>query len=693
MDSHQIDVRNLDNLFIPYNETVKPYLTAPHFTAGNDLMTNQSGTLRPRPGFLAMPDTSVYSVAGRIDRLITYETMDNPSHVYLVASVYFSGSSVWKAYYLKLDGSLGGAAVIGTWTSLGTSYGLAASTRVHEFQVARGNCYIKSFPVVGTDKYGSVVFNGASGNIQIDRWGIASPTQPARVTASGGWNAATNPVTVLYGWYYTYAWKSRTGNYSTRAPIESDPTHTLSTTGAFTNKKPTVTLRGNADTTSIPLVGVWRTTDGGGTFYWLEDVSNPGDSDFTYEDHHRVLTNTNDPQTDLQLDTTNIAPTLVSNMPPPPVDETHITGTDAIQPSINIAYWARRMWYGIHRVYYSGQEEISNGIPEECFPNPNGLPGLGNFYQFRNAPRLLQAAKNGLYCVTSEEIQRFTGQDLTNIRPDFVDNIGAFPGQTEAITTFQDSIFFVTRDNHIAMVTSNNPAVILSPPIAASLKTAINGVSTGNLNITMDIYNRDGNLWLIVNCARYDVIGSTRQFVFDINNNIWFTPWTAHISAIHYGLWKNSTTAPEFLATVWDGTNSSLVYMNQGAAADVDSNSFVPSFTLNMMTEPTGDHVNILRMPVHASTLEYVVFTGDLLSAGATEFLNLTYRLDSVNDSFSSSVTPVDPPYSNSTTRTVVMRWFPIQKSAYWFQIQVTFPSILGHIHNIGLAFQPESGA
>ena len=174
-------------------------------------------------------------------------------------------------------------------------------------------------------------------------------------------------------WQYTYCYKSITGQYSNTVAEEQNPDFNQSQTFAFADLCPKMTVEGHSDTTNIPSIVIFRTTNGGGTYYEVETISNTGAGSITYEDKHYASgassTTYSDPYPDGKLDTTKVAPTLVSNSPPPTVNEPLVTGTDT--PTLafgKMAVFQNRHWLVVgNRLYASGGEETTLGNPDESF--------------------------------------------------------------------------------------------------------------------------------------------------------------------------------------------------------------------------------------------------------------------------------------------------------------------------------------
>jgi hypothetical protein len=651
------------------------------------------GKLKVAPG-LTQTGMDTWSVAGdgfgRIDRLVIYETLETPVKIYLVASIF--KSSTWGCYYARFQTNSSG---ITDWTQVSTLRDVQNSTRPHELGVARGLCFIKAFPNSGGDKYGSIIFDGSGGSPSSSTWGIPHPTVAARIVSSGSWSASTNPVTVLIGWNYVYCWKDNYGQYSCRSLLETDPSVNPSNTGPFTNKKPQVVVQGNADTTNFPKIGIFRTLDGGGTFCFVEDITNTGAGNITYTDQHRVSSNTNDPMSDAQLDTRNIAPGPTTNLPPPPVGLGNTAGTTQVDPSTPMAYFARRWWYAIgNRIYFSGSEEITNGVPEESWPNVNGITGAdpvgpGNWYIVKGQPRTLISGKNTLYITTSDEVLDLRGQDKTNFYLDsLVSDLAGAAGFPRAITQFRDGMFMLSQDLQIYGVIYGSDPVNISVPLGTSIAAAIG--TSGNTDVFMEVFNQQGNMWLIVSVVDKSNSANDKQFIYDINRTIWFTPWTKQMSAMASGRFIENDQNTYLVVATWDGTTGGIATLDLGAFIDMGV-GYEFDCTTNLFNIPAGNHVNQINRPAEHPMLSYLItertrFTGD-------QEPSILYRLDEFSGALTTA-TPQDPLYVPQHT-SWSLKWYPIQQVTQRVQMKIMQnPSAYSfEMQNIGFVFQPTAGA
>ncbi len=676
-DSNQLDVRWLDDLRLPFDKLTKELDEKPRIVDGQNTWVTLGGKLAKRPG---TSDTGLtaFTLTKRPDRLVIYETLENPPKVYLLASVYNSTTTQWEMWYLRLD------ATTPAWTIMGTLRDLDNSTRAHEIVCARGLAYIKGYPGGTDDKYGSVVFDGSGATPTLRLWGLVAPTVAARRTDPAGWAASIDPVTVNFGWQYVYAWKSSTGHYSCRSPLETAPGY-YSTTGAFTNKKPMINVQGHADTTNIPYIGIFRTTDGGGTFYFVEDIANTGAGSIAYTDNHRESGNTNNPKTDMQLDTSNIAPSQTSNLPPPPVRHGKTTGTDNVDVSSNMVYYAGRVWYFIgNRLYFSGREEILNGIPEESFPNPNGV--RGNYFIVQGQGRLLHATQKGIIAITDNEVLAVLGEDRTNLRiVRLHSGMGTALNQPRAITSYRDFVFFLSDDYQIMALPPDGAPTPISAPLGDTITSRVGA----NMEVVLTTHAFNGNVWLLVLLTHKTTSTSTILLIYDINQNLWSTPWTIPATAVVSGRYRETDNNKKLVFfSAYTGTFY-LAFLDTAVSTDLGG-SYVVDGTFNLFAVPAGNHINERRKWAATPQIAYLV-TERTKFASDTE-PTVEYRLDEFSGTMTTGVAK-DPPFSTQHSSYIV-KYYPIEKAVQRVQLKFSKTAVNENfeLQNIGFVFQPEAG-
>lgn len=659
------------------------------YVDGSNMMVTSKGKLIKRPGTLQVASSGLDF---RVDRCVICESLDTPSLIYLIASAY--NGSTWTAYYMRLD------AGSPAWTSFGSLRNVDASTRPHEIAISRGMAYVKGFPGPSDDKLGTVIFNPNAGSPYVTFWGLLGPSAPAALSTTGSWSASDNPVTVNIGWAYTYAYKTRTGHVSNRAPLQTNPSLLPSLTPAFTNKRPSMTLTGHSDTTNVPTICVYRSTDGGGTYFKLKEITNTGGS-ITFEDNGLASgalgTTFHDPMPDQYLNTAAVAPSLTSNTPPITVlaDLGKIVGTDQPMASTPIESYAARLWLGIGNVlFFSAQEEIPEGVPEEAWPAGQN----GNFFRFQYPIVNLKATTEALYIFTTEQVYwlRGTSRDTLQALPLFAD-LGAKRGHSRAITTADKSVLWLTHDMRVA-IARGGQRDFLSDPLNAAIKTAI----AGGAEIAFGRYAEFDKDWLIVAAIRTDDTTHCQQWLYDFNqaeHGLWNVPWSMRVTAIVPGqLFDTSDTTRHLGWFTWNGTHGGLVTTDMSLTTvqdylwGVGAGDYSCFFRLSPAGNPTGNHINALRAPAMASViygvkLERTSFTSDTDPT-------LEYYLDSIGNSSTSAGTPFAPPRRQASTGYATLQW-NIAQACERIGVKVSKSAVNERfeVQTMNFIWTPDSGA
>lgn len=589
----QLDARELDTLRLPYDKFAKKLHDIPILVSGSNIYAAQNNTLRKRGGTGGTTALTDETVTGRIDRIGAYETLESPSKVYLIASVY-NGTN-WEMFYLRLS------AGTPQWTTMGTVRDVDDSTRAHEWVVARGKVYIQGFPGSG-DKLGTVVFDGSGGSPVLTVWGLLGPTTPGRIVSPASWNAATDPVTVLVGWTYVYTWKTLTGHESTRSPLEFDPANAASSTGAFTNKCPQVTVQGHADTTNITKVVIYRSGDGGGNYMRLAEITNTGAGNIVYEDDDLDGDN---PIPTGNLDPHDLAPSLTSNSSVPTVLDPLVVGTDQVATSTAMVYWQGRIWKGLGNfLFFSGQEEIRSGIPEECWPS--GILS-GNKFKFQYGVSHLIPTKDILYVVTSRGVQAITGQfrDEFKVRG-LSELVGGAILHPHASLAIEQEVYWLTHDYQIAHGNLDSFEIISRP-----LSTDITAELGTNREIEFGSYIAPGIAWLLVLAKHQTTPAASKVWVYDLESRQWNPPWSgAYIESLTYGPISESDRVPKLLFALWSGGTVSTSTSVAGEYTDATFTDFVPgsavaniafSAETNLFPLPGGNRINSVTRPAITS--------------------------------------------------------------------------------------------
>lgn len=688
----QWDSLDYQVLNFPYNRIETEFSPDPRIFRGQNSYVTYGGKIAKRPGTLALDANN--EVTGRIDRLWSYETLESPPNIYLVASV-FTGT-YWELRYKHMTTPVTG------WQTPTALRDCNLSTRPHELAVSRGYAYVKGYPrAASTEKLGTVILNGEGGTIVTWPWGLLGPQDPAvlkggsalltaditssdvsiavstdtafpvvtpfyiqvgyeqmQVTAGVpgttwtvvrgvngttavehfedevviylDWNVSDHIVEVNIGWKYAYAYKSISGQISNRSPLQTNPDKMPSDTGPFFDLVPEIVVQGNADTTNIPTICIYRTTDGGGTFYKLEEIPNTGAGSIVYLDDS-LESGTgggtyNDPVPDAVLDQFDLGPSLTSNSPPPAVLAPEVTGTDTPSATSPIVSFQSRLWYAIGNVlFFSAEEELNEGIPEESFPSGAQNGRNGNFYRFQYPIINLAETSNALYIFTIQSTYRLTGSNLETFAPEpTFENYGAPYGNPRAVTRFGNTVAFLTHDYRVCLIEGEQVTQI-SDPLWTDIVDELNQNGQFDIKYFGDLDKE----WLVVSSHRLDDPEFSVQWVYDIKKSkserkhFWFTPWSIRSVASLSARVIDTSSQRRFVFAVYNPTTNitGLVRIDPTGRTGTDyflgtelAMTLVVEF--HQMLVPAGNHVNELRKPavtptVYGVNLDRILFSAD----------------------------------------------------------------------------------
>lgn len=487
------------------------------------------------------------------------------------------------------------------------------------------------------------------------------------------WTASDHKVTVNYGWYYAYTYKSAAGHETDRSDIERNPDKTPSNTGPFIDQCPTIQVVAPPDAATLaafPTICIYRTTDGGGSFLFVEELSagsTPG-ATLDYRDDSLASgsgSTYNDPIPDTKLDSARVAPSLTSNSPPPTVNPPLVIGTDT--PSVNMSTmeaFGQRLWKGVENVlYFSGQEEITAGIPEESWPSGDS----GTYYRLPFPVVALKATSQALYVMTTRDVYMLTGSNLETFSVKKIsDTNGMNPYAQMACTGLFDRIAYNTFDNRIVVVTGEQFTTISDPIATEWLGNSQNSQKRRNLQL---VFHSSGyKQWLIAvspicqdnsasggySCPIYTYNSSTGAvtdrkatlLTYDWKISLaeqrhyWQTPWVTQTSALcsFGGELYSAMIDPGYLplgthpgTVVAQMTDDSEAPMINGAYIVYKDVSITPvvggtpieelkgyncRWRVGSFRNPTGNHVNKYRDPAMTT-----VFLGGRLdfSRGGSE--------------------------------------------------------------------------
>lgn len=361
----------------------------------------------------------------------------------------------------------------------------------------------------GAGAEATAVITGTSvSSITVTSPGIGYTSAPTVQITSGGIDAYT-------GYFYGYT-------YTTVYGHESNMSGLSFSTGLFTDKIVTASYVASTDP-QVNGINIYRTTDGGSQapdVMQLVNVSGPlANATATFDD--AIL--------DIDLGT-QTAPALLRNSPP--------------TPCMGFVYWNNRIWgFSFGTTYFSGAEEIANGVAEEAWPA--GLDG--NFDNWPERVQGLGATPDQLGIGLSSQFWQKTGDTLDTFRNGLLLDQRGVKGIT-AIQSLGTDVVWQDRSRQLWTGQNGEVGHAIRPDLATVDPTqSFVGMHTQN-----DYH------WLY--CLDP---ANAKLYLYDMDLGIWNTPWIVpNICAITSG----EVTAGNVLliAAFTDGTICWLDETNVG---------------------------------------------------------------------------------------------------------------------------------
>lgn len=635
--NRQVDGLELTRLELPYDKLSKIIQDEPRIIAGSNVYVDRRGTIRKCGGLV---NQSLAIAGHRIDRMEFYDAENGRR--FLIASAYDTANTNWSVFYLRLDGA-------SSWTEIPDLRDVRSSAYPHEFIVARNKVFIKGFPGAAGDKLGSVIFDGTATPVT-QYWGLLGPTTPARRSgATSSWTASSNDVDVYVGWKYVYTWVTSTGHESSRSPLETDPAQQPSDTGAFTDKRPRMVVQGHSDTTNVPYIRIYRTLDGGGSFLYLDQITNTGSGSINYDDTNRTSTPGN-PKTDTQLDTQRPAPSITSNAPPASTEE-GVLGTATVERCSPIGYWNGRIWYGIGRnLYFSGNDEIRAGNIEEAFPTGTVT---GNRLRFRSKIIGVRPTVDSLLVFTTKETIEVRGTIREEIEGKLILASVGGADQREAYVDHESTAFWLDQHNRIRGI-ENRMSKILSDPLGTELTAALDSET----NVSLTVYQEPQKDWLILALHDLGTPANSRWWILDLSKlsrgNLWSPPWTKDTTALTVGITEAGVT--KLYAATFSGGNAGLAVYDDATYADLGT-GFAFSLETNLFPIQNGNHIHRLTVPATVANTQAI----KIAYIGNTP--TVSRGLDSVG-ALTTITGPEAPQHGEAVDAGYLVRYYPINSAA-----------------------------
>lgn len=475
----------------------------PQILSGKNLLTSAKGYLQPRPGVSAVG--SAFS-GGTIQRVFTWQRWDGA--YFILASVLQGG----KATAYKMQ--------VGVDANFVPIWGPTSNSSPFDFVVANNRVYFSTGDFIwwyggnATEVHPVGIDNPMKWNNLAPELRVVSipedlePPQPYFEAVNGGYQYV-----VAYG-------NSTTGSLS-------DICRASGYTGNFGHSQVTIKV-GRTPDLQCDELHVYRTTDGGGGVYFELPNSpfphTPGEGFMTVTDYYRdeYLSIIRAPMPGINVD---------------PGDN----------PPIGLVWYANRVWgFKDNTLYWSGWEEVENGVPEECWPDANLWPFPSKIYA-------LASIQECLLIFTSRGIWKITGDTQETFRREILfATYGVLSSQNVTVLGKTCAWFDVSNTIHI---TDGNGEKDVSTQIYPDLAGTQHGSSSLSFHVSGEYK------WLVFG-------NGVKLFILDLNTGNWLPPWTIPGTCLFSGETANGTV--DLLIGV-GGTVAKLdpsVYTDLGSAYD-----------------------------------------------------------------------------------------------------------------------------
>lgn len=319
-------------------------------------------------------------------------------------------------------------------------------------------------------------------NVKINIYGLGGPTV---TLVAGGFSPAP---TVGFTYEFCYG-NSATGHISSPTPISAlikpDATHSVQ-----------VSLTASTDP-QVNQIHLFRTTDGGaGTYFELP--TSP---------YANTTANVVDAAADTSLNVASIAPTATFNDPPTPFRSP--------------VYFSGRIWgFKQNKVYFSGLEEIVQGVPEESFPS--GI--AGNYWAYDEPVQGLGVAGSGtsqtqltlcggrIYGVVGNTLDTFQRYQISNRRGTRC---------LASVASLGGMVGWLDSSNQIWATDGTN-----LNELSADIRPDLVGLNPANCSMTFHVGGRFH--WAVFSTG-------TKLYVYDMDLQQWMPPWSFSANYVYSG--------------------------------------------------------------------------------------------------------------------------------------------------------------
>ena len=489
--------RTLADTALPFVTNSSPTSSDAQYVAGQNMVTSIQGKLERRAGFsLGIENTPTAFPAGeRIAAIFQWRKWAG-AFVTMVCTTTLTSSKVY-AYRAGVE------------LSFNLIYTAAATDgKPFSFAVAGNTCYMGNGTATDMRAY------DATGTTT-RKWGIAAPSiAPTAATGTTG-----TVVNIFRSWHYVYTY----GNSSTAH--ESSPSPLSVCLGPLTGVNGLVGVVASTDT-QVDQIRVYRTTDGGSQD--PPDMREISGSPFA----NATATLPADSTADTALGA-RTAPEFNRNDPPP--------GMNGIVFAENSS---RMGGFADNNFYYSGFEEIENGVPYECFPSGQD----GNFYPMGSEVAGLAPLADGVAIFCADSIVKIEGDSLDTFRRYMLARRQGARNY-QAIATLGGLCIWLDTADTVWMMGGQE----LGLPVRPSL----GGIDHSQAQMTIHIEGK--RRWLLLLDGANGLV-----YVFDFDTEQWSLPWTLSATSLHSG----ETSSGVFRLLCGFTTNQEVMMQMEGTYLD-----------------------------------------------------------------------------------------------------------------------------
>ncbi len=356
--------------------------------------------------------------------------------------------------------------------------------------------------------------NGATFGLQItcagtgnavhlnDAWNITFSIDSAQITIfeSGGPNVTFSGtgLTATVGYQYVLCWgNSNTGHVGSPSPV--------SNLVKPANQGMSIPVVASTDA-QVNQIRIFRTTDSasglGGQAYFEIPNSPVANSSTSIVDN----------APDINLSALSIAPTPTFNDPPSSVPNGGFKG---------LVYFSGRIWgFTGNQVWFTGLEEITIGVPEECIPS--GI--AGNFWSFDEPVQALEVAgigtNQGMAVLAGGRIYAIQGNSLDTFVRFQISNRRGARNRTCA-SALGGMMSWLDSANQVWATDGSN-----LNELSTLIRNDLSGITQANCSMTFHTAGRFH--WLVLSTG-------TKLYVYDVDQDQWMPPWTFAATYIYSG--------------------------------------------------------------------------------------------------------------------------------------------------------------